>query len=76
MELVAPPNQNVEPGVPLPDKIVAALARFREVIPVNFDSAYVDSCSKINPENDSNGILACCVLSQRPCRYPLKNCLN
>jgi hypothetical protein len=55
---VAPPNQNVEPGVPLPDKIAAALARFREAIPVNFDSAYVHSCSKINPENDSNGILA------------------
>jgi hypothetical protein len=45
---VAPPNQNVEPGVPLPDKIAAALARFREPIPVNFDSAYVDSCSEIN----------------------------
>jgi hypothetical protein len=55
---VAPPNQNVEPGIPLPDKIAAALARFREAIPVNFDSGYVDSYSKINPENDSNGILA------------------
>ena len=55
---MAPPNQNVEPGVPLPDKIAAALARLREAIPSNFNSAYVDSCSKINPENDSNGILA------------------
>ncbi len=40
---MAPPNQNVEPGVPLPDKIAAALARFREAIPANFDSAYVES---------------------------------
>jgi hypothetical protein len=42
-ELVAPPNQNVKPGVPLPDKIAAALARFREAIPANFDSAYVEN---------------------------------
>ncbi len=40
---MAPPNQNVEPGVPLPDKIAAALARFREAIPANFDSAYVEN---------------------------------
>ena len=46
---MAPPNQNVEPGIPLPDKIAAALARFREAIPVNFDSGYVDSYSKNQP---------------------------
>jgi hypothetical protein len=33
-------NQNVELGVPLPEEIAAALARLREAIPANFDSAY------------------------------------
>ena len=44
---MAPPNQNVEPGVPLPDKIAAALARLREAIPGNFDSAYVENALKL-----------------------------
>jgi hypothetical protein len=35
--------KTADEGAPLPDKIAAALARFREAIPTNFDSAYVEN---------------------------------
>ena len=36
-------GKTADEGAPLPDKIAAALARFREAIPTNFDSAYVEN---------------------------------
>jgi hypothetical protein len=40
---VAAVGQTASGGSPLPDKIAEALARFRETIPPNFDSTYVEN---------------------------------
>jgi hypothetical protein len=40
---VATGGQTANGESPLPDKIAAALARFRETIPPNFDSTYVEN---------------------------------